>query len=196
MSSQCQLNRSYICCKKKKERKHIYYLLNPLWTFDEDPQKCSVLSHFLNLMANVFFLRSLYHIFLVCFIVSSPLSFRVCLVWLLPGFLSAYPVHFHYLLYIFSSECTRLAFFQQVMAVDLVWPVNLLDFLGKLLMKFCVLQMVTFVILQDSELGLLLKYSSVSDVLEPLKENSCFYISVCPSLLVGDTADQCWEGYF
>lgn len=122
------------------------------------------MSHFLNLMANVFFLRSLYHIFLACFFVSSPLSFRVCLVRLLPGFLSAYPVHFYYLLYIFSSECTRLAFFQQVMTVDLVWPVNLQ--------------------------GLLLKYSSVPDVLKPLKENSCFYISVCPSLLVDDTADQ------
>lgn len=138
-------------------------------------------------MANVFFLRSLYHIFLASFFVSSPLSFRACLVRLLPGFLSAYSVHFHYLLYIFSSECTRLAFFQQVMTVDLVWPVNLQDFLGKLLMKFCVLQMVTFFILQDSELGL---FSSVPDVLKPLKENSCFYISVCPSLLVDDTADQ------
>lgn len=57
-------------------------------------------------------------------------------------------------------------------------------------MKVCVLQIVTFVILQDSELSLFPKYSSGPDVLKPLKENSCFYISVCPSLLVYDTADQ------
>lgn len=166
MSSQCKLNRWYICCKTKKKliREKAHILLNPSLEYGPLMSQSWAIFSIWWQMYSFWGLFTIYS--LACLFVSSPLSFRACLVRLLPGFLSAYPIYFHYLLYIFSSG-TCLEFFQQVMNVDLVWPVNLQDFLGKLLMKVCVLLIVTFVILQDSELGLFPKYSWVPDVLKP-----------------------------